>query len=133
MTFTQAGVITISGTTSTFANLTLDNAHFKSTQTNAPTAGIATCTGSASITASSTDSAGSLSIAPTSNAACVTTVTFNKAYGAGPKSVIVTPKSNNFNAVQAYISSTTTTTFVITFAANATSGQTYQYYYWVIE
>jgi fibronectin-binding autotransporter adhesin len=125
--------IKIAGTTSTFATLQIDNAHFESTQTTAPTAAIATCTGSASITSSSTDAAGSFSAAPTSSAACKVTVTFNKAYAAAPKSVVIAPKSSNFNAVQAYVSSTTTTTFVVTFAATATSGQTYQFYYWVIE
>jgi len=130
---TSNATIKIAGTSTTFATLQIDNAHFESTQTTAPTAAIATCTGSASVTASSTDAAGSFSAAPTSAAACKVTVTFNKAYASAPKSVVIAPKSSNFNAVQAYVSSTTTTTFVVTFAASATSGQTYQFYYWVIE
>ncbi len=130
---TTNSTIKVAGTTSTFAIFQIDNAHFKSTQTTAPTAGIATCTGSASVTSGSTDSTGSFTISPTSSAACVTTVTFNKAYGAAPKSVVVTAKNANGYTIQGFVSSTTTTTFVFTLGANATNGQAYQYYYWVVE
>jgi hypothetical protein len=130
---TTNATIKISGTTSTFATLEISNAHFSATQTNPPTAAVATCTGTPSVVSGSTDSAGSFSIAATSAAACKVTVTFNKAYATAPKSVLITPKSNNYGAVQPYVSSTTTTTFVVTFAASATSGQTYQFYYWVIQ
>jgi hypothetical protein len=125
--------IKVSGTTTTFAIFQIDNAHFKSTQTTAPTIGNTGCTGTSTVTANSTDSAGSFSMPATSSAACVITVTFNKAYGAAPKSVLITPTTSNFGAVDAYVSSTTATTFVVTFTNAATNGQTYSYNYWVIE
>ena len=92
---TAGMVITIAGTTATFASLTLDNAHFKSTQTNAPIIGTpANCgvTPTAIVTAGSTDTAGSFVInagtgSPTT---CNTVLTFNKAYGAAPKSIVIT-------------------------------------------
>jgi hypothetical protein len=139
---TTSSTITIGGTTTTFANLTLNNAHFKSNQTNIPTIGMATCTGTPAINTSpsnSTDSAGSFTTGNvTVGGSCVITVTFNKAYGTAPKAVLITPLNSaagdtSAAGPQPYVSSTTTTTFVVTFKTAIGTGSTYQFYYWVIE
>jgi hypothetical protein len=144
---TSGMVIKVSGTTSTFATLQLDNAHFKSTQTNAPTIGIPTnCgTGGTAATAAmqtgSTDSAGSFRItsdtagAPTT---CDTVITFNKAYGAAPKSVIVVAETTDggtgtASARQIYVSGTSTTTFTVKMNSAPANGEVNWFYYWVVE
>jgi hypothetical protein len=132
---TSGATITVSGTASTFATLLISNAHFASTQSTAPTIAKTTCTGgTAAMTAGSTDSAGSFTTgAITVSGKCVITVTFQKAYSSAPKSVVITPANTTSaaNAGQAYVSSTSTTTFVVSF--NAASTGTYNYYYWVIQ
>jgi hypothetical protein len=136
---TTSSIITFAGTTTTFINVTFNNAHVKSSQTNAPTIGTPTNCGTtptAAVTASSTDSAGSFSITnDTSNGTtCDTVVTFNKAYGAAPKSVIITSKDANSALVNAYVSATSTTTFTVMFATPPTANPTtFNFYYWIVE
>lgn len=90
-------IITVAGTDSSYATLQLSNAHFESTQTTAPTIGTpATCgtSPSAAVTSGSTDSSGSLYIesgSGTQTATCTVVLTFHSAYGAPPKSVVLTP------------------------------------------
>ncbi len=139
---TSGMVIKVSGTTGTFATLEINNAHFKSTQTTAPTIGTPTnCGGgtgpSAAVTASSTDSAGSFTITagttggPTT---CDTVVTFNKAYGAAPKSIIVTAQgAATASARQIYVSASGTTTFTVKFGTAPANSEANTYYYWVVE
>lgn len=138
---TTGMVITIAGNTTTFGTLQISNAHFKSTQTNAPTIGTPTNCGTsptAAVTANSTDSAGAFTITAGTGGgytSCDTVFTFNKAYGAAPKSVIVTPKGNaTASAKQIYVSATSTTTFTVKFGANpAGDSEANDYYYWVVE
>jgi N-acetylneuraminic acid mutarotase len=141
---TSTYIITIAGTTSTFGTLALNNAHFESLQTTAPTIGtISSNCGSsatASITTGSTDSAGSLTINASGTQAlgCTAVITFNKAYATAPKSVMLTPANQatantTTTGLYAGVSATSTTTFTIDLGAKATSGTAYQYYYWVIE
>jgi hypothetical protein len=136
---TQNSIITFSGSTSTFVNITLNNAHFKSTQTTAPAIATPTTCGTtptASVTAGSTDSAGSLTISNGTGTGqtCSAVVTFNKTYGAAPKSIIITPKdANATNSVYAYVSATSATTFTVTFKVAAAVSTSYNFYYWIIE
>lgn len=134
-------VITIAGTATDFATLAVTNAHFESTQTTAPTIGTpANCgTGAtASVTAGSTDSAGSFTIhagtgSPTT---CDTTITFNQPYGTAPKSIVLTPTVafGGTAAPTAQVSSPSTTAFTAEIApTDASAGATYSYYYWVVE
>ncbi len=129
-------------------NLTVKNAtingtltvvgHFKSTQVIAPTIGTPTNCGttpSAVVTAGSTDSAGSFTIiAGTAGpSTCDTVLTFNTAYGAAPKSVMLTSKSATGGTRNIYISATSTTTFTTLFSTNPADSETNSYYYWVVE
>jgi hypothetical protein len=138
---TTSRIITISGDTTTFGNLTLTNAHVKSTQTTLPTIGTPSNCGSsptATVVASSTDSAGSLTITTGTGAlgagTCDTVFTFNKAYGAAPKAIIVTPKTATGADKQVYVSASSTTTFTIKFnTAASVNSEANSFYYWVIE
>jgi hypothetical protein len=131
---TSSMIITVAGTSTTFGSLTITNAHFKSTQTTSPAIGMTTCVGSQAVTALSTDSAGSFTTGNlTTGGSCVLTITFNKPYGAAPKSVIITPMSSTAPAANAYVSSTSTTTFIVTFNTSVPTSQTDSYYYWVVE
>jgi hypothetical protein len=134
--------ISIAGTGGSFASLTLDNAHFKSTQTTTPTINTPTNCGTtptAAVTAGSTDSAGSLSITTGTGgtaASCDVTVTFNQAYGATPKSIIIMGKTDAASAArQIYVSSASATTFTTSFGVSAggANSTTYNFSYWVIE
>lgn len=135
-------IISITGTSAAFATLTLDNTHFSSTQTVAPT--ISTplncgTTPSAAVTAGSTDSAGSFSITTgtgSSATSCDVTVAFNAAYTSVPKSIIVVGKTDAASATrQIYVSNTTTTGFTAAFGTSAAgaNGTTYNFSYWVVE
>jgi hypothetical protein len=136
-------VITISGDTTTFANLTLTNAHFKSTQTTAPTIGTPTnCATSptATVTSGSSDSAGSFIITTGTGGGqttCDTVITFNKAYGAAPKTIVLQPTTAVGSATglkSAQVSATSTTTFTVKLTTNpAGAGEVNGYYYWIVE
>jgi hypothetical protein len=133
---TSGYVITIAGTTSQFASLTLTNAHFKSTQTNAPTIGTPTGCGTsptATMTAGSTDSAGSFTIQTGSGSlgGCATTITFNKAYGAAPKAVILTDTYGG--GASSYVNGVTSTTFTAQLKGSVPISTSFQIYYWVVE
>ncbi len=134
-------VITIAGTDTSFASLTLNNAHFKSTQTTAPTIAAPTNCGAgatAAITAGSTDSAGSLTITTGTDgtaSTCDTTITFHKAYGAAPKSIIVTSQNPTAGQRGIYATPGAATNFTIGFGNSAAGANStaYKFYYWVIE
>ena len=139
---TSSLTITIAGTTTTFASLTLTDAHIKSTQTTAPTIGTPASCGTgptAAVTASSTDAAGSITINVGSGAPtiCTTVVTFQYAYNAAPKSVILTPNLTVGSAtapIAAVISAIGTGSFTVKIApTNAAASAKYSYYYWVVE
>lgn len=139
---TSGSIITISGTTSTFGKLVLDNAHFSSTQTTAPTIGTpASCgtTPTAAVTAGSTDTAGSFTITTGTggtSSTCDTTLTFDKSYGAAPKSILVVGKTDAASAArQIYVSAETATTFTVTFGVSAAGADNtaYNFSYWVVE
>jgi hypothetical protein len=135
---TSGMTITVSGTTTTFATFALSEAHFKSTQTTKPTIGTpSTCgtTPTAAVTNSSTDSAGSITITEGSGTAglCSVVVSFNKAYGAAPKSIILTPKDANGSTARAYVSAAATGSFTVTFGATIAVSTAANYYYWVVE
>lgn len=140
---TSGMVIKVSGTTDTFATLQIDNAHFKSTQSNAPAIGTPTncaSTPSAAITSGSTDAAGSFTVtvgSGGSQATCDTVVTFNQAYGTAPKAVMLSPTKAVGSATQvlpAQVNATSSTTFTVQISpTTAADGGVYSYYYWVIE
>jgi hypothetical protein len=142
---TTGRVITISGDTTTFANLTLTNAHFKSTQTTAPTIGTpSNCATSptAAVASNSTDSAGSFRITSGTGGGqttCDTIVTFNKAFGAAPKSIHIQAETQDGGtgtsaARQIYVSATATTTFTVKMnSPPAGASEVDWFYYWVVE
>lgn len=104
------------------SGVTTTNAINSSSQTTAPT--IATTGTSATVTTGSTDEAGTIEIVATG--ANTATVTFNLTHGAAPKSVVLFPTNAAAIAVVPYVSSMTSTTFVITFTSAATLDYTYQ-------
>jgi hypothetical protein len=120
-------------------SLTLNNAHFASTQTTAPTIDMSTCVGTPAVTAGSSDDAGSFTTGTLgTGGACVVTIIFNQAYGSAPKSVMLTPANaaaSNTSATgpQPYVSSTSTTAFVVTFGNAVGTASSYQYDYWVVQ
>lgn len=136
---TSGLIVTVAGTTSAFGSLTLANAHFASTQTTAPTIGTpASCgtTPTASVGSGSTDAAGSFTIHSGSGTQgkCSVVVTFNKAYGAAPKSVLIVPASANSATTNIYVSGTATTTFTAAMNVTAPAASTdYLFYYWVVQ
>jgi hypothetical protein len=134
--------ITIGGTDASYATLTLTDAHIKSTQTTPPTASAPASCGTAPIaalTAGSTDTAGSFTITTGTGgtaSTCDTTVTFHQIYGAAPKSIMVTGKTDAASvARQVYVSAVTATTFTVSFATSAGGADStpYSFSYWVIE
>jgi hypothetical protein len=132
-------VITIAGNTTTFGSLTLTNAHLKTTQTNPPTIGSGTNCGttpSLSITAGSTDTAGSFDIITDSGGtlgACSVVITFNKSYGSAPKSIMISPKSTNASGKPMFPSGAASGNFTATMVGTAAGSTSYSYYYFVIE
>lgn len=135
----------VSGTTSTFAKLTIDNAHFKSTQTTAPTIGTPSACGTtptAVVTSGSTDSAGSFYInaGSATTGICTTVITFNKGYGAAPKSVILTRYDGlggtlpaNGQTQTGRVTATSTTTFTVNLSSVSVVSVRYGFFYWVVE
>lgn len=139
---TTAMKISVTGTTTTFASLTLANAHFASTQTNPPTIGTPSNCGvtpTAVVTAGSTDTAGSFVITTGSggtSSTCDVVFTFNRPYGAAPKSIMVVGKGDAASAArQAYVVSSNTTSFTLSFGASAAGANNtpYSFSYWVVE
>ena len=141
--------MTVAGISTTFASLTLDNAHFKSTQTNAPTIGTPTNCGTsptAVFSVGSTDTAGSFTITVGTgglSTTCNTVVTFNKPYAVAPKSIIITFTQAiggaNVPLWFASIPASSTTGFTIKEASldllgyNHAAGDIDSYYYCVVE
>lgn len=134
--------IIVSGTDATFANFVLTNAHFRSTQTTAPTIGTpANCgtTPAAAVTAGSTDTAGAFTITTGTGgtaSTCDSVITFRRAYSAAPKTILIGGKTDVASvARQAYVVSSTATTFTVAFATSAggADNTTYNFSYWVIE
>lgn len=103
----------ISASTATFTGIvTHSNAGIVTTQTNIPT--IATAGTSATVTALSTDEAGEINIVGTAFTG-TTTTTFILTHAAAPKSVVLTATNATAAALALpYISSLTTTTWVVT-------------------
>jgi hypothetical protein len=135
-------VLAVSGTTTKFATLMLDNAHFGVNQANAPTIATPTNCGtspSAVITPASADSAGSFTITTGTDgtsATCDTTIAFNKAFADPPKSILVVGKADAASAArQIYVVSASTTSFSISFGTSTagSNSTTYSFSYWVIE
>lgn len=134
--------ISVMGTDLAFASLTLHDTHFKSTQTTKPTIAAPINCGSnatATVTDGSTDSAGSFAIrtgTDGTSSTCDTTLTFRRAYGSVPKSIIIVGKGSAAAAQRGiYILSSSTTTLTTSFA-NSTLGadaETYEFNYWIIE
>jgi hypothetical protein len=141
---TSSSIITIAGNTTTFAKLTLNNAHFAVTQTTAPTVattGTSCNSMTAAIKSGSTDSAGAFSITaggtPPLNT-CTTTITFNKAFGSAPKAIFFTPEtqdggSNNGALGIPFVTSVSTTQATMNFVNAPAASTTYYWYYWIIE
>jgi hypothetical protein len=134
--------ISVKGTPTTFASLALADAHFASTQTNPPTIGTPTncgATPTAAVTAGSTDTAGSFTVTTGTggtSSTCDTIFTFNKAYGAAPKSIIVVGKTDAASAArQAYVVSSNATTFTLSFGNSAAGANStaYSFNYWIVE
>jgi len=139
---TTTMTITIGGTNTAYATLTLADAHFASTQTTPPTIGTpANCgaTPTAAVTAGSTDSAGSFTVTTGTggtSSTCDTILTFHQAYGSAPKSIIVVGKTDAASAQrQVFVTAATTTTFTISFANSAGGADStpYKFDYWIIE
>ena len=113
-------------------------AHLESRQSVAPTiaAGAALGDGpTVAVTAGGTDAAGMIELtAGTSPATGIAaTVTFRSPYFAAPKCVIIGNARTGSAARQAYVSSVTTTTFVVSFDVAPVAATRYDFYYWVIE
>ncbi len=137
------GTLTVNGNSTFNGNLVVTNGHIKSTQTTAPTIGTPSNCGtspSAAVTASSTDTAGSFTItAGTAGGytTCDVTITFNTAYGAAPKSIILQPTTAVGSATglkPAQVSATSTTTFTVKLTtAPGGDSEVNGFYYIVIE
>jgi hypothetical protein len=139
---TSSMTVTVGGTDTTFATLTLNNSHFRVTQTSAPTIGTPSSCGvgsSASVAAGSTDAAGSFTITTGNDgtsSTCNITLTFRRPYGAAPKSIIVVGKGSAAAAQRGiYVASASTTNFSTAFANSAAGANNtaYEFNYWIIE
>jgi len=121
------------------------NGHVNSAQAAAPTISAPLSCGtagySASVTAGSTDVAGSFTInagTGTPRNTCDTAITFNTAYNTAPKAVIVSP-GNSSNAASSAgqralnVSAITTTSFTVRMNVNPAASEVNTWYYWVIE
>ncbi|MCX2934657.1 hypothetical protein ORI20_30775 [Mycobacterium sp. CVI_P3] len=135
-------IITIAGSDTSYASLTLTDAHFKSTQTTPPTIAAPTNCGAgatAAVAAGSTDTAGSFTITTGTDgtsSTCDATITFQQPYGAAPKSIIIVGKGNGAAVDrEIYVTSEATTGFNITFNKSAAGADStvYEFNYWVIE
>jgi hypothetical protein len=135
-------VISVKGTDTTFANLTVTDAHVKSTQTTAPTIATPTNCGAsatAAMTAGSTDTAGSFTITSGTDSTastCDTTITFRKAYATAPKLIITVGNSSVPSTQRSiYVSAKSATNFTVTFGSSAAGANstTYTFSYIVIE
>jgi hypothetical protein len=137
---TSDSLITIGGSSTTFATLDLNNAHFESTQTNPPTAGTLTNCGSSTLTFTSgdTDNAGSFYMtgAGTPASTCSVQVKFNQAFSSAPKSVVMQVTNSVASAtgtLTPIVSSTSSSSFTFTFSGTPAAGTEYAFYYWVIQ
>lgn len=117
------------------------NGHIQSRQTTAPTIAVTVQNGitAAAVTAGSTDTCGIFTTTGTSTGSTTITVTFNKAYAVAPE-VILLPANTaatvgvtSATTAQAFVSSTTTTTFVVTIPAGAVYAATPSYRWVCIE
>lgn len=134
-------IITVKGADTTFASLTVTDAHIKLTQTTAPTISTPTNCGTtptATVAAGSTDTAGTFTITTGTDgtsSTCDTTLTFRTTYGTAPKSIIVSPRSAIASQRGIYAAPATTTDFAVGFAnsAGGTDNTAYTFSYWVIE
>lgn len=138
---TLAYEIAVIGTNARFAQFALINSHIVTAQNNPPTIGTPANCGTlpaAAITAGSTDSAGSFTITTGTggtSSTCDVTFTFEKPYATSPKSIMIGGKSNVASVSrQIYVTSTTTTSFTVSFAVSAggANSATYSFNYWVV-
>jgi len=133
--------ISVTGTDTSFATLTLANAHFKTTQTTPPTIATPSNCGTAPVSAmtvGSTDVAGSFTITTGTSGAstsCDTVVTFHRPYGAAPKSILVVGKGDAGSASrQVFVSAADANGFTASFAqSSASTAAPYSFSYWVVE
>jgi len=111
------------------------NGHLHSNQTTAPTAATnATGISAIAITAGSTDTCGKFTTTGTPQSGTVLTITFNKTYTVAPKFVSIVPLNaagGEPNTIP-YVSSTTATTFVLTYPAGGVYAATPSYSYLVV-
>lgn len=138
VTFTNpARAIIVGSGTSQFGG------HIWSTQTSAPTSSLTSTTlndgggsgASITVTAGSTDSAGSFTVTAgngTPGAGVAGQIVFNAAYSAAPKCVIVTSKDADGVNNQIYITNVTTSSFTINFNIALGTSEAVEFYYWVI-
>ncbi|MGE3801101.1 MAG: beta strand repeat-containing protein [Candidatus Kapaibacterium sp.] len=126
--------VLINGATSTTnSRLTVDDGHWTSQQTTAPTALPAGANVATTVLANETDVAGFINITTsgTPAAGAQGTVTFNAAYATAP--IVVLTAANGAGAgVGAYVTRTTTT-FTVNFIGVPAASTSYQFFYQVIE
>jgi hypothetical protein len=104
----------------------------------APTIAAGAALGSAptvAVTAGGTDAAGMVELtagtSPTTGVAA--TITFRSPYFTAPKCVVLSNSRVGSAARQAYVSSSTSTTFVISFDVAPVASTRYDFTYWIIE
>lgn len=113
--------------------------HIKSSQATAPTSSftLADCgTGpSTSVVAGSTDAAGSFIITAGTGGpgACTVQFNFNVAYGAAPKSIVLSPATTTAGAKNLYVSSVIAADFIVKMATAPAASESNTWYYWVVE
>ncbi|MCE2504668.1 MAG: hypothetical protein J4G05_11530, partial [Chlorobi bacterium] len=126
--------VLINGATSTTnSRLTVNNGHWTSQQTNAPTITGATGKTTAQAITNATDVAGMISFTtdnPAGSAAQVS-VTFNSAYSTAPI-VVLTAANGDAGGSDVYVTSTATA-FTVNFDSAPSNDTEYEYYYQVIE
>lgn len=128
---TLSGKLTLTGPAGTGSTLAV-------TQTTKPTVAAGAALGSSptvSIQNGSTDTAGLINITAgtSTTTGTIVTVTFNGTYAASPKAVILSAGGTACYVPRPYVSSITTTTFVITAAVAPTASAVMNLYYLVIE
>lgn len=132
---------TLTGATVSGALLLLSGvlATLKSTQASAPTVAAGAALGSGptvSVQSGSTDVCGlvNLTAGTSTTTGTICTVTFNGTYGGAPKAVLIAAGGTAFYVPRPYVSSITTTTFVVTSGGVApTVSAVMSFYYLVIE
>ena len=126
--------VLINGATSTTnSRLTVNNGHWTSQQTNAPTITGATGKTTAQAITNATDVAGMISFTTDNPAGSAdqVSVTFNSAYSTAPI-VVLTAANGDAGGSDVYVTSTATA-FTVNFDSVPSNDTEYEYYYQVIE